>query len=94
MDTGVSVYTGILLSTDVGELLFKALYKLGVALIFECLLCLVLNCCIFSNIGDKKGLQMALGNLDPNTLEQIDNFCPDKPLPKVTKIIMFRLGMS
>lgn len=38
-----------------------------------------------SNIGDEKGLQMALGNLDPNTLEQIDNFCPDKPLPKPSK---------
>lgn len=36
-----------------------------------------------SNLGDDKGLQMALGNLDINTMERIDNFSPDKPLPQV-----------
>ncbi|KAJ8248505.1 hypothetical protein GJAV_G00242750 [Gymnothorax javanicus] len=29
------------------------------------------------NIGDEKGLQMALGNLDINTMQKIDNFNPD-----------------
>ncbi|KAG7513029.1 exonuclease 1 [Solea senegalensis] len=34
------------------------------------------------NVGDDKGFQMALGNLDINTMERIDNFNPDKPLPQ------------
>uniref|UniRef100_A0A3B5ANK4 Exonuclease 1 n=1 Tax=Stegastes partitus TaxID=144197 RepID=A0A3B5ANK4_9TELE len=34
------------------------------------------------NLGDDKGLQMALGNLDINTMERIDDFNPDKPIPK------------
>ncbi|TRY90760.1 hypothetical protein DNTS_028638 [Danionella cerebrum] len=32
-----------------------------------------------TNVGDEKGLQMALGNLDINTLERIDDFSPDAP---------------
>lgn len=36
-----------------------------------------------SNLGDDKGLQMAIGNLDINTLERIDDFNPDKALPQV-----------
>uniref|UniRef100_A0A4W6E6Q1 Exonuclease 1 n=1 Tax=Lates calcarifer TaxID=8187 RepID=A0A4W6E6Q1_LATCA len=32
------------------------------------------------NVGDDKGLQMALGNLDINTMERIDDFSPDKPI--------------
>ncbi|KAL7861437.1 hypothetical protein SRHO_G00128780 [Serrasalmus rhombeus] len=31
------------------------------------------------NVGDKQGLQMALGNLDINTMERIDDFDPDAP---------------
>ncbi|XP_062863341.1 exonuclease 1 [Trichomycterus rosablanca] len=31
------------------------------------------------NVGDKQGLQMALGNLDINTMDRIDNFNPDAP---------------
>ncbi|XP_037543965.1 exonuclease 1 [Nematolebias whitei] len=31
------------------------------------------------NLEEDKGLEMALGNLDVNTLERIDNFNPDKP---------------
>lgn len=31
------------------------------------------------NLGDDKGFQMALGNLDVNTMEQIDDFSPDQP---------------
>ncbi|XP_061646665.1 exonuclease 1 isoform X2 [Phyllopteryx taeniolatus] len=31
-------------------------------------------------IGDDKALQMALGNLDINTMEKIDDFNPDKPM--------------
>ncbi|XP_021166411.1 exonuclease 1 isoform X2 [Fundulus heteroclitus] len=31
------------------------------------------------NLGDDKGLDMALGNLDINTLERIDDFSPDNP---------------
>ncbi|XP_019954111.2 exonuclease 1 isoform X1 [Paralichthys olivaceus] len=31
------------------------------------------------NVGDEKGLQMALGNLDINTMARIDDFNPDKP---------------
>ncbi|XP_038593874.1 LOW QUALITY PROTEIN: exonuclease 1-like [Micropterus salmoides] len=38
------------------------------------------------NLGDDKGLQMALGNLDINTLERIDDFSPDKALPRPSKI--------
>uniref|UniRef100_A0A8C9ZNX4 Exonuclease 1 n=1 Tax=Sander lucioperca TaxID=283035 RepID=A0A8C9ZNX4_SANLU len=37
------------------------------------------------NLGDDKGLQMALGNLDINTMERIDDFSPDKPIPQVSK---------
>uniref|UniRef100_A0A8D3B2Q6 Exonuclease 1 n=1 Tax=Scophthalmus maximus TaxID=52904 RepID=A0A8D3B2Q6_SCOMX len=37
------------------------------------------------NVGDDKGLQMALGNLDINTMERIDNFCPDRPVPQKSK---------
>ncbi|XP_037322457.2 exonuclease 1 [Pungitius pungitius] len=37
------------------------------------------------NLGDDNGLQMALGNLDINTMERIDNFSPDKPLPQLSK---------
>uniref|UniRef100_A0A672HPJ4 Exonuclease 1 n=1 Tax=Salarias fasciatus TaxID=181472 RepID=A0A672HPJ4_SALFA len=31
------------------------------------------------NLGDETGLQLALGNLDLHTLEQIDDFSPDRP---------------
>lgn len=31
-----------------------------------------------SRLGDDKDLQMAVGNLDLNTLERIDHFDPDK----------------
>ncbi|KAM9726397.1 exonuclease 1 isoform 1-T2 [Menidia menidia] len=37
------------------------------------------------NLGDDKGLAMALGNLDVNTLERIDDFNPDKPNPQLRK---------
>ncbi|KAK9541989.1 hypothetical protein VZT92_001994 [Zoarces viviparus] len=37
------------------------------------------------NLGDDKGLQMALGNLDINTMERIDDFSPDKPNPQLSK---------
>ncbi|KAK1793033.1 hypothetical protein P4O66_001743 [Electrophorus voltai] len=37
------------------------------------------------NIGDQQGLQMALGNLDLNTLEKIDNFSPDAPPAQPSK---------
>ncbi|CAK6973679.1 exonuclease 1 [Scomber scombrus] len=37
------------------------------------------------NVGDEKGLQMALGNLDINTMERIDNFSPDKPMAQPSK---------
>uniref|UniRef100_A0A8C3ATC2 Exonuclease 1 n=1 Tax=Cyclopterus lumpus TaxID=8103 RepID=A0A8C3ATC2_CYCLU len=37
------------------------------------------------NLGDDKGLQMALGNLDINTMERIDDFNPDKPIPQLLK---------
>ncbi|XP_075933160.1 exonuclease 1 [Anarhichas minor] len=37
------------------------------------------------NLGDDKGLQMALGNLDINTMERIDDFSPDKPIPQLSK---------
>ncbi|XP_069578545.1 exonuclease 1 [Brachyistius frenatus] len=37
------------------------------------------------NLGDDKGLQMALGNLDINTMERIDDFCPDKPSQQLRK---------
>ncbi|XP_056251718.1 exonuclease 1 [Seriola aureovittata] len=37
------------------------------------------------NVGDDKGLQMALGNLDINTMERIDDFSPDKPIPQLSK---------
>ncbi|XP_035519762.1 exonuclease 1-like [Morone saxatilis] len=37
------------------------------------------------NLGDDEGLQMALGNLDINTMQRIDNFSPHKPLPQPSK---------
>ncbi|KAK2922298.1 exonuclease 1 isoform X1 [Channa argus] len=37
------------------------------------------------NVGDDKGLQMALGNLDLNTMERIDDFSPDKPIQQFSK---------
>ncbi|KAM7408102.1 hypothetical protein PAMA_001995 [Pampus argenteus] len=37
------------------------------------------------NVGDDKGLQMALGNLDINTMERIDDFSPDKPMTQPCK---------
>ncbi|XP_071337657.1 exonuclease 1 [Trachinotus anak] len=37
------------------------------------------------NVGDDKGLQMALGNLDINTMGRIDDFSPDKPIPQPSK---------
>ncbi|KAM4614960.1 exonuclease 1 [Polymixia lowei] len=37
------------------------------------------------NIGDDKGLQMALGNLDINTMQRIDDFNPDKPMTQSAK---------
>ncbi|KAM3863149.1 exonuclease 1 [Diretmus argenteus] len=37
------------------------------------------------NLGDDKGLQMALGNLDINTMERIDDFNPDKPIRQTSK---------
>lgn len=37
------------------------------------------------HLGDDKGLQMALGNLDINSMERIDDFSPDKPLPQQSK---------
>ncbi|XP_042290354.1 exonuclease 1 isoform X1 [Thunnus maccoyii] len=37
------------------------------------------------NVGDDKGLQMALGNLDINTMERIDDFSPDKPMTQPSK---------
>ncbi|KAM9847569.1 exonuclease 1 [Aulostomus maculatus] len=37
------------------------------------------------NLGDKTGFQMALGNLDINTMEKIDDFSPDKPLLQPSK---------
>lgn len=40
---------------------------------------LVLDGSEFRHIEEDKGLEMALGNLDINTLERIDNFNPDKP---------------
>lgn len=37
------------------------------------------------NVGDKQGLQMALGNLDINTMEKIDDFNPDAPVTRPVK---------
>ncbi|XP_046886088.1 exonuclease 1 isoform X1 [Hypomesus transpacificus] len=37
------------------------------------------------NIGDDKGLQMALGNLDLNTMKPIDDFNPDRAKTKLVK---------
>ncbi|XP_023152239.2 exonuclease 1 [Amphiprion ocellaris] len=37
------------------------------------------------NLGDDKGLQMALGNLDINTMERIDDFNPDQPIQQQRK---------
>ncbi|XP_038160504.1 exonuclease 1 [Cyprinodon tularosa] len=35
-----------------------------------------------TNVGEDKGLDLALGNLDINTMERIDDFSPDKPRPQ------------
>lgn len=35
------------------------------------------------SVGDKQGLQMALGNMDINTMEQMDDFNPDAPVTQV-----------
>ncbi|XP_068597714.1 exonuclease 1 [Brachionichthys hirsutus] len=37
------------------------------------------------HLGDENGFQMAVGNLDINTLERIDDFNPDKALPRPSK---------
>ncbi|XP_068424462.1 exonuclease 1 [Clinocottus analis] len=37
------------------------------------------------NLGDDKGLQMALGNLDINTMERIDDFSPDRAAAQLPK---------
>uniref|UniRef100_A0A3Q3NDR0 Exonuclease 1 n=1 Tax=Labrus bergylta TaxID=56723 RepID=A0A3Q3NDR0_9LABR len=37
------------------------------------------------NLGDEKGLQMAMGNVDINTLKKIDDFNPDKPMQQASK---------
>ncbi|XP_060736326.1 exonuclease 1 [Tachysurus vachellii] len=37
------------------------------------------------NVGDKQGLQMALGNVDINTMERIDDFNPDAPVTRPVK---------
>ncbi|KAM4729368.1 exonuclease 1 isoform 2-T3 [Anableps anableps] len=37
------------------------------------------------NLGDDKGLDMALGNLDINTMERIDDFSPDNPHYQLSK---------
>uniref|UniRef100_A0A3Q1HJI4 Exonuclease 1 n=1 Tax=Anabas testudineus TaxID=64144 RepID=A0A3Q1HJI4_ANATE len=37
------------------------------------------------NVGDDKGLQMALGNLNINTMERIDDFSPDRPIQQLSK---------
>nr|XP_046257985.1 exonuclease 1 isoform X2 [Scatophagus argus] len=37
------------------------------------------------HLGDDKGLQMAMGNIDINTMEMIDDFNPDKPIPQSSK---------
>ncbi|KAM8738022.1 exonuclease 1 [Acanthopagrus schlegelii] len=36
-------------------------------------------------LGDDTGLQMAMGNLDINTMKKIDDFCPDKPILQPSK---------
>ncbi|KAA0711085.1 Exonuclease 1 [Triplophysa tibetana] len=38
-----------------------------------------------TNVGDEKGLEMALGNMDINTMQRIDNFNPDSPQALPTK---------
>ncbi|KAM6997271.1 exonuclease 1 [Tautogolabrus adspersus] len=37
------------------------------------------------NLGDDKGLQMAIGNVDINTMKKIDDFNPDKPMQQASK---------
>ncbi|KAM9466429.1 exonuclease 1 [Clarias gariepinus] len=37
------------------------------------------------NVGDKQGLQMALGNVDINTMKKIDDFNPDAPVTQPVK---------
>ncbi|XP_050988662.1 exonuclease 1 isoform X2 [Labeo rohita] len=38
-----------------------------------------------TNVGDEKGLEMALGNLDINTMQRIDDFNPDAPYTQPSK---------
>nr|XP_015799518.2 LOW QUALITY PROTEIN: exonuclease 1 [Nothobranchius furzeri] len=37
------------------------------------------------NLDDDRGLDLALGNLDINTMERIDDFNPDEPTPQLCK---------
>uniref|UniRef100_UPI0037E93B23 exonuclease 1 n=1 Tax=Semicossyphus pulcher TaxID=241346 RepID=UPI0037E93B23 len=37
------------------------------------------------NLGDEKGLQMAIGNVDINTMKKIGDFSPDKPMQQASK---------
>lgn len=48
--------------------------------------CSILDDLGCSNLGDDTGLQMALGNLDINTMEKIDDFRPDNPVRQVSHI--------
>ncbi|XP_043119398.1 exonuclease 1 isoform X2 [Puntigrus tetrazona] len=38
-----------------------------------------------TNVGDEKGLEMALGNVDINTMQRIDDFNPDTPYTQPSK---------
>uniref|UniRef100_A0A8C1V2T8 Exonuclease 1 n=1 Tax=Cyprinus carpio TaxID=7962 RepID=A0A8C1V2T8_CYPCA len=38
-----------------------------------------------TNVGDEKGLEMALGNMDINTMQRIDDFSPDLPYTQPSK---------
>uniref|UniRef100_A0A672JWE8 Exonuclease 1 n=1 Tax=Sinocyclocheilus grahami TaxID=75366 RepID=A0A672JWE8_SINGR len=38
-----------------------------------------------TNVGDEKGLEMALGNMDINTMQRIDDFNPDAPYTQPSK---------
>ncbi|KTF88764.1 hypothetical protein cypCar_00018869 [Cyprinus carpio] len=37
-----------------------------------------------TNVGDEKGLEMALGNMDINTMQRIDDFSPDLPYTQIS----------
>ncbi|KAM3606127.1 uncharacterized protein V6R79_011156 [Siganus canaliculatus] len=37
------------------------------------------------NLGNERGLQMAIGNVDINTMERIDDFNPDNPITQPSK---------